>query len=200
MLIDLRLRWAEYFISIGVVYAFFSATDAVAALEQAAKQRRREAGDYEQEEVNEDVDEKDDDEKDEEDDDQDIYDSDEEVESEGDDDLLSIALAESTLELGDEDGWSTEPEDEGLVADGEVDKRLANGERMPLKDVVHEISKGNGVKEEDIKTRVLSITELEDLFESAAPPLEGLSLPIIAGIPEDTSQTLLRLANPPRTS
>ena len=168
-----------------MAYAFFSATDAVALLEQAAKQRRREAGDYEEEELEEDSDEEDDEERDEEDDDQEIYESDE-VESDDDDELLAMALAESTLEIGDEDGWSTEPEDEDVVADGEVEKRLANGERMPLKEVVHEIVKGNGVTEEEIKTRVLSITELEDLFESAAPSLEGLSLPMFAGIPEDT--------------
>ncbi|CAD6570832.1 MAG: hypothetical protein TREMPRED_006051 [Tremellales sp. Tagirdzhanova-0007] len=171
---DQRLRWAEYFESTGVAYAFFSATDAVALLEQAAKQRRREAGDYEEEELEEDSDEEDDEERDEEDDDQEIYESDE-VESDDDDELLAMALAESTLEIGDEDGWSTEPEDEDVVADGEVEKRLANGERMPLKEVVHEIVKGNGVTEEEIKTRVLSITELEDLFESAAPSLEDFA-------------------------
>jgi len=144
------MAWAEYFEAQKVDYAFFSATDAVAALEQAEKHRRREAGeDYEEDEAE---------------------DGDEVGPEE---EKLSDGLREASLTEGEEDGCSIEGEgDDDEEKDGEVDRLLTKYERLPLEAVVREVQMRNGDSEEDIRTRVLSVTELEDLFENAAPDLQ----------------------------
>jgi len=155
------MAWAEYFEAQKVDYAFFSATDAVAALEQAEKHRRREAGEHYEE---------DEDEEDEEDEDE-CYEDGDEVGPE--EEKLSNGLREASLTEGEEDGCSIEGEgDDDEEKDGEVDRLLTKYERLPLEAVVREVQMRNGDSEEDIRTRVLSVTELEDLFENAAPDLQ----------------------------
>lgn len=174
MLTESRVIWAEYFEGKGVKYAFFSATDAAAALEQAEKHRRREAGeDYDEDEAEERND--DDEAQDEKEDvagEHPSADDVDEVES----DALDKTTDATALEDGEEDGWSTEGEDEDDLEDDELETRLANGHRLPLEEVVRNVENRNGLAEEDIRTRVLSVTELEDLFESAAPDLRGPSI------------------------
>jgi len=155
------VAWAEYFERQGVEYAFFSATDAVAALEQAEKHRLREAGEHEEEEEEEEDGE----------DHDEMYESGEEVEAEGNG--LHEAVAETSLEDGEEDGWSTEGEGEDEMEDGETGKQLLNGESVLLRQVVQEVGARNGGSEEDSRTRVLTVAELEDLFAIAAPDLRG---------------------------
>ncbi len=163
------MAWAEYFEAQKVDYAFFSATDAVAALEQAEKHRRREAGeDYEEDEAEEDE-EDEGEEADEHADD--CYEDGDEVGPE--EEKLSDGLREASLTEGEEDGCSIEGEgDDDEEKDGEVDRLLTKYERLPLEAVVREVQMRNGDSEEDIRTRVLSVTELEDLFENAAPDLQ----------------------------
>lgn len=145
-------------------YAFFSATDAAAALEQAEKHRRREAGEDDEDEE---------DEEDEDGEEEGVYESGDEVEAE---DRLGQAVAETSLEDGEEDGWPTEGEGEDGddVELGEVERRLGDGEEIPLRLAAQEVKTKNGLAEEDIRTRVLSVTELEDLFQNASPDLKGL--------------------------
>lgn len=153
--------WADYFEQRKVPYAFFSAADAAALQEQAEKQRRRAEG---EDEV----------------DDEDGGDvegheelaevSGEEVEVEED---LSKPLASTSLDEDYEEGWSTEGEDDEDEETAEVEKRLENGERLPLREAAQQVAREyEDGGEEDIRTRVLSVTELEDLFQSAAPDLQ----------------------------
>jgi large subunit GTPase 1 len=153
--------WADHFESQGIAYAFFSAADAAAAQEQAEKQRRREEGTYDEaEEVSEDEVEEELSEEDE---------SEEEPE-------LSKAVEQTTLE-DEEEGWSTEGEDDGEEGSdlGEIEEKLAKGKHVPLAEVAREVAVQSSNQQEATRTRVLSVTELEDLFQSAAPDLSGRS-------------------------
>lgn len=163
--------WAEYYEKHGVSYAFFSAANAAAAQEQADKMWRREHDleeEFDEEENAEEVvgEEGEDEE----------YASGEEVEA-----GLAEKVEQTTLDADYEEGWSTEGEDEDGEDDMEtaLDKRVANGEKIPMRDVVAEVNE-RAVKEgaevvEDKRTRVLSVTELEDLFVNSAPELHCLS-------------------------
>lgn len=103
----------------------------------------------------------------------------EEVDPQTEDDE-ELAEKVDELDIGDyEEGWSTEGEGEeegrgGLS--GEVGKELDQGETVPLRDVAREVAK-DAEEQEDERTRVLSVTELEDLFIGSAPPLSGKSTP-----------------------
>ena len=168
-----RVVWAEYLETQRISYAFFSATDAAAALEQAEKYRRRDMGENVGV-INEDIDEEDEDH-----DEEELYESGEEVETDGAG--LPKDVAEVTLEDGEEDGWSTEGESEdNEMEDGE--KRLARDQTLPPEEEVREVGTRNGVAE-DIRTRVLSVAELEDLFENAAPNLKRASSPSVGAYP-----------------
>ncbi|KAK6907318.1 hypothetical protein I203_101310 [Kwoniella mangroviensis CBS 8507] len=186
---DQRCQWADYFEKNRISYAFFSAANAAALQEQAERQRQRQAGEYppEQQEDSEDEDE----------DEQDEYVSGEEVDpqSEEDDeeeeeeekDRIDIELAEQVeqtkLDGEYEEGWSTEGEDENddLAPEGELEKKLAQGEKVPLEEVARDVAAKYGGppegEEEDIRTRVLSVTELEDLFMNSAPDIKEFATP-----------------------
>jgi large subunit GTPase 1 len=103
----------------------------------------------------------------------------EEVDPQTEDDE-ELAEKVDELDIGDyEEGWSTEGEGEeegrgGLS--GEVGKKQDQGETVPLRDVAREVAK-DAEEQEDERTRVLSVTELEDLFIGSAPPLSGKSTP-----------------------
>lgn len=161
--------WADYYEKQGVTYAFFSAFNAAAAQEQAEKMWRREH---------------DMDEDDEGEDDEDLANEEEAAEfASGDEveaeELLSKKVEKTTLDADYEEGWSTEGEDEEEDEETAMDKRVANGDKIPMKDVVAEVNE-RAIKEgqdvvEDKRTRVLSVTELEDLFVGTAPDLSGES-------------------------
>ena len=76
-----------------------------------------------------------------------------------------------------EEGWSTDGEDDDdLEMDGEIEKKLANGKHVPLREVTRDIhARSEESQRETPRTRVLSVTELEDLFINAAPSLAGMS-------------------------
>lgn len=166
--------WADYYEKHGVSYAFFSAANAAAAQEQADKMWRREHDleeeSDEDEENGEDGEGESDGDKDDEE-----YASGEEFEEE-----LAQKVEQTTLDADYEEGWSTEgEEDEEDDVETALDKRTANGETIPMKDVVAEINE-RAVNEsadvaEDDRTRVLSVTELEDLFVNSAPELHRMS-------------------------
>lgn len=198
-----RLRWAEYFEEAGVRYAFFSAADAAARQEQADKQRRRAEGEEDEEELSD----EDDEEEDEENADEQVSGeeveqaSGEEVESEDDEEDQEEGviqkMKDANLQDEDEEGWSTEGEDvdAGAEGAGEADEKSANGERVPLQHIAREVAQQAAVEvQEDVRTRVLSVTELEDLFISSAPDLSGMShysIPASTSCPKigDAAQT-----------
>lgn len=153
-----RTMWADHFESQGIAYAFFSAADAAAAQEQADKQRRREEGTY----VEDDGESEDE-----------VEDELSEAESE-DEEALSKAVEKTTLE-DEEEGWSTEGEDDDAEGSdlGEIEEKLAEGKHVPLAEVAREVATQTSDQQEPTRTRVLSVTELEDLFQSAAPDLSG---------------------------
>jgi large subunit GTPase 1 len=160
--------WAEYFESQNITYAFFSAADAAAAQEQAERMYRREH-DIESESESEG---EEDPAAGEEEGLEEFVSEDEEEEEE-----LVKKVQETTLDADYEEGWSTEGEDddEEEGAESALDKKVANGDKIPMKDVVAEVNEG-AIKEgkpstEDKRTRVLTVTELEDLFVNAAPDL-----------------------------
>ena len=183
--VEQRSIWADYFEKEGIAYAFFSAADAAAAQEQAEKQRKREEGIYEEDEESE---------EDQEDEDviaeasEDEVVSGEEVEPE---EHLSKAVEATTLEDEEED-WSTEGEHEEKE-EGEVETKLAKGERVPLKQAAQQVA-----EEESPRTRVLTVTELEDLFISSAPDLKGMSPSFTLGDDPRSRQTLRLSASPSR--
>jgi large subunit GTPase 1 len=160
--------WAEYFESQNITYAFFSAADAAAAQEQAERMYRREH-DIESESESEG---EEDPAAGEEEGLEEFVSEDEEEEEE-----LVKKVQETTLDADYEEGWSTEGEDddEEEGAESALDKKVANGDKIPMKDVVAEVNE-RAIKEgksstEDKRTRVLTVTELEDLFVNAAPDL-----------------------------
>ena len=171
---DDRSMWADHFEKENITYAFFSAADAAAAQEQAERMWRREndidsesEDDEEDEEAEADKSGSDEGEsEDEEDDDE----EEDQVEKE-----LSKKVQDTTLDSDYEEGWSTEGEDDNEENESALDKKVANGDKIPMKEVVREINHWE-IKEEkpvteDKRTRVLSVTELENLFVNAAPEL-----------------------------
>jgi large subunit GTPase 1 len=173
----IRSMWADYFEKQNITYAFFSAADAAAAQEQAERMWRRENDiDSESEDEEEEADEASDgaSEEEEEEDDEEAEDAEED---------LSRKVESTTLDSDYEEGWSTEGEDDDEVEEGGAiaanDKKVTFQEKIPMKDIVAEVNE-RIVKEqqavaEDDRTRVLSVTELEDLFVNAAPDLNRQS-------------------------
>jgi large subunit GTPase 1 len=174
--------WADYFETNKITYAFFSASDAAALQEQADKQRRREAGEYDEDGG----DDEDDEEESEDEQGSDEEVSGEEVEVEDKEEgKLSEAMERAQLEAEDEAEWSTDGEGEEETADDREDlaDRRAQGEKVPAKKVawstVEQEVKPEEVEED--RTRVLSVLELEELFFSAAPDLNGRSCMVHLG-------------------
>ncbi|WVW80115.1 hypothetical protein I302_102090 [Kwoniella bestiolae CBS 10118] len=181
---DQRCQWAEYFEKNNISYAFFSAANAAALQEQAERQRQRQAGEYPPEQQEGD---------DEDDQEDDGHVSGEEVEphsedeAEDEEDQVDTELAEKVeqtkLDGEYEEGWSTEGEDENddLTPEGEAEEKLAQGEKVPLEEVARDVAAKYGGppegEEEDIRTRVLSVTELEDLFMNSAPDIKEFATP-----------------------
>ncbi|EIW66619.1 hypothetical protein TREMEDRAFT_65488 [Tremella mesenterica DSM 1558] len=179
--LDQREAWATYFEKEGIRYAFFSASNAAAAQEQADKIRARE----EMDESTEGEIEEEDEEEGEGEEWQDTSKFEEGSDVEADTELPS-AMENASLdeEEEEEEDWATEDEDD-LEDDNPVEKRLSNGEHVPLAEVAKEV-KAKAEEVETSRTRVLSVTELEDLFQSAAPPLSDF-----ATSRDPTPQTLM---------
>jgi large subunit GTPase 1 len=161
--------WADHFEKQNITYAFFSAADAAAAQEQADRMWRRE-NDIESESEDEEEEEEVEDEHSGSEGEGESEEEEDEVEEE-----LSKKVQETTLDSDYEEGWSTEGEDDAEEGETALDKKVANGDKIPMKDVVKEINYWE-IKEEkpiteDKRTRVLSVTELENLFVNAAPEL-----------------------------
>ncbi|WWD16538.1 hypothetical protein CI109_100965 [Kwoniella shandongensis] len=187
---DQRCEWAEYFESEGIAYAFFSAANAAALQEQAEKQRLRALGEYD-ENAEDDDDSSSDGEAGQQEGAEDEYPSGDEVEPQSDDEESKLAEGVKETHLDDDDdddeedddeeGWSSEGEHEDDQPASEVEEKLAEGEKLPLEEVVPEVApKFPPLKEgevEDIRTRVLSVTELEDLFINAAPDIQEFATP-----------------------
>jgi large subunit GTPase 1 len=173
--VDDRSMWADHFEKQNITYAFFSAADAAAAQEQAERMWRRE-NDIESESEDENEDEDEEVEGDHSGSEGEVESEDDEEEEDEVEEELSKKVQDTTLDSDYEEGWSTEGEDE--TAEGKesaLDKKVANGDKIPMKDVVKEINHWE-IKEEkpvteDKRTRVLSVTELENLFVNAAPEL-----------------------------
>lgn len=145
--IEQRAMWADYFEEKGISYAFFSAADAAAVQEQAEKQRKRELG---------------------------IWDSDEEASSDEED---------GEEASGDESEEESEAEDTEEVTEA-LEKTDLNAEAKPRTTVTVEEEdveedkykvEEEPVEPEAERTRVLTVTELEDLFISSAPPLSDFA-------------------------
>jgi large subunit GTPase 1 len=102
-----------------------------------------------------------------------VYSSGEEAVTEDEDEILSKAVEGTRLDGTDEEGWSTEGEgEEAGEEEGEVAEELSN-KKVPLGDVARDVTARAGDEKEDIRTRVLTVFELEDLFQHAAPDLNG---------------------------
>lgn len=165
--------WADHFEKENITYAFFSAADAAAAQEQAERMWRRE-NDIDSESEDDEEDEEAEAEKsgsgEGESEDEDDEEEEDQVEVE-----LSKKVQDTTLDSDYEDGWSTEGEGDDEEDESALDRKVANGDKIPMKEVVREINHWE-IKEEkpvteDKRTRVLSVTELENLFVNAAPEL-----------------------------
>nr|ODO02417.1 large subunit GTPase 1 [Cryptococcus depauperatus CBS 7855] len=162
---DQRCVWADYFETQGISYAFFSATNAAALQGQSETQQLRTAGalapHYEEEDDSAKSSE-----------DGDIHDE------EDIDERLDVGIKNTYI---DEEGWSTEDEDnkDNKEAKSEVDTKLEAGEKLPLEQVAQNVSAKNArlIEQEDIRAQVLSVTELEDLFINSAPDLKNFSTP-----------------------
>ena len=76
----------------------------------------------------------------------------------------------------DEDGWSTEGEDDDHPADP-LEEKLEDGERSPLSEAVRQLD-----LDPQRRTHVLSVPELEELFESAAPSNPETSDRLVIGL------------------
>lgn len=165
---DQRSAWAEYFEKEGISYAFFSAANAAAAQEQAEKQRLRQQEEYDgpkgsSEENEEESEEQQDETEDEQD--------------ETEEEHLINDLRETHL---DEEDWSSESAGRsGNVSRSEVDEKLAEGQTLSLSEVAQDVGArfGESTEQEDVRTRVLTVTELEDLFINAAPDLKDFATP-----------------------
>ncbi|WVQ79009.1 hypothetical protein IAT38_001101 [Cryptococcus sp. DSM 104549] len=181
-----RCQWADYFEKEGISYAFFSAANAAAEQEQAEKQRLRALGEYdegndesdsEEEALAEEGSENEEEEEEDEEEEEEEVDEDEESEVESDEEALAEGVKDTHID--DEEGWSTEGE--GDKPADELEEKLAHGETIPLKEVAQEVTakyaKAPEGVEEDIRTRVLSVTELEDLFINSAPDLKDFATP-----------------------
>ena len=172
-----RSMWADHFEKQNITYAFFSAADAAAAQEQADRMWRRENDIESESESEDDKDEVEGGHSGSEDEGESEDDEDEEDEVEEE---LSKKVQETTLDSDYEEGWSTEEDDDAAEGETALDKKVANGDKIPMKDVVKEINYWE-IKEEkpvteDKRTRVLSVTELENLFVNAAPELHRKSI------------------------
>ena len=136
---EFRIAWADYFDSEGISYAFFSAAAA------SQKLPLDESDIAEDEEFIEDQDEDEDD--------------DAEAMTEGPEQECADADMED-----DEEGWSTEGEEPQAGPSTRTEQKLENGERLPLSEVAQDVANLS-----DARINVLSVSELENLFESAAP-------------------------------
>lgn len=172
--------WADYFEANRISYAFFSAADAAAAQEQAERQRRRAEGEEEPVTASKADGEEEEDELDEEEEDE-LDESDVEAEAAeaqraADEAALTEAVEQVDLEDDEDDEWSTDGEHDEVekAAQAELDERLAAGEKVPVK-VEHWKVAAEPTEPESDRTRVLSVTELEDLFLSSAPPLSDFA-------------------------
>ncbi|OWZ64014.1 hypothetical protein AYX15_04113 [Cryptococcus neoformans] len=158
---DQRSAWAEYFEKEGISYAFFSAANAAAAQEQAEKQRSRQQGEYDgPKQSSEEGEEESEDEED-----------------ETEEEHLTESLREAHL---NEEDWSSESAGRsGNVSRSEVDEKLAEGQTLSLSEVAQDVGARfrESTQEEDVRTRVLTVTELEDLFINAAPDLKDFATP-----------------------
>lgn len=175
--------WADYFEANQISYAFFSAANAAALQEQADRQRRRAEG--EDEPVAAEAGEQAEDEEDmseglEDEDDVEGSDLDAELEKVQEaavEAALTEAVEQVDLDDDEEEEWSTDGEHEDDVeaaAQAELDEKIAAGEKVPVKIEHWKIAAEPTVPESD-RTRVLSVTELEDLFLSSAPPLSDFA-------------------------
>jgi len=181
-----RQAWADYFDKQNIQYAFFSAFNATAAQEQAEKQRRRQLGldeeikfaedqaadasDVEEEDSAEEEDEVVLTQKDQDDDDEDSDDLDEDEDDEDPD--VQNALAESIIHKQDGETSATQ------ALRKEMENKL--NIETPEFDELAENHAMQGMFDEEVdhdpRTRVLTVLELEELFERVAPKLADFIL------------------------
>ncbi|KZT54685.1 P-loop containing nucleoside triphosphate hydrolase protein [Calocera cornea HHB12733] len=157
-----RRAWADYFDSLGVKFAFFSAANATALQEEARLKALEEEDDDEMLSGEED----DQDSEDDEDDDQDDTEGEEDANPDADFQLESQLAAD--LEAAAKLEETVEAVDEAVDADRTVTS--AEEKQILGEDEEEEVGK-------DPRIRVLDVTELEDLFVREAPDLSLFTTP-----------------------
>lgn len=158
-----REAWADYFESQGVEFAFFSAANAAALQEQAERQRRREAG--------EDVSDVEDEDGDESEDGEDESDEEEEEEAAAPETVHDAAGVPSQQTALEEQLDATTLTDEELE-DTDGEEEVAAKKAKATKGAWLAIAEAEPDAPESDRTRVISVTELEELFERSAPDLK----------------------------
>jgi large subunit GTPase 1 len=182
-----RQAWADYFDAQNIQYAFFSAFNATAAQEQADKQRRRQMGEEEEikfaedqyaaEHMDSDTDSEEEEEDEEEgkndvaqvdDEDDEDFEDEDDIEDEDDENPeVQSALAESMLK--GQDGETAETQ----ALRKEMEQKLSVD--TPEYDQLAENHAMKGMFDDEVdhdpRTRVLTVLELEELFERVAPSL-----------------------------
>lgn len=171
-----REAWADYFESQGVEFAFFSAANAAALQEQAERQRRREAG----EDVS-DAEDEEEEESDEEEAEAKIESEAEEEDEESEVDSEAEDEAPTTLheaaDLPNQQTALEEQMDATVLTDEELEDtdgedEVAEKKSKPTKGAWLAIAEAEPDAPESDRTRVISVTELEELFERSAPDLK----------------------------
>lgn len=152
--IEQRAMWADYFEKHGIEYAFFSAANAAAVQEQEERQRRRAAGEEMPPKADGKVDDREDDDEDgEEDEDEDEDEEDEE----------------------DEEDDESESKDDAPEDDDNDEDYETEDETTSVTDALQKAKIAEPEVPEDPRTRVLTVTELEDLFIRSAPDLKDFA-------------------------
>lgn len=155
--IEQRRMWADYFEKHGIQYVFFSAANAAALQEQEDRQARRAAGEEmppkAEDKVNdrEDGDEEEEDEEEDEDEDED-----------------------PAIEKHQEEETETAPEAQVEEDDNDSDYETED-ETDSVTDQLQRTTISEPSEPEDPRTRVLTVTELEDLFIRSAPDLKDFA-------------------------
>ena len=165
-----RQAWADHFDAQNIQYAFFSAFNATAAQEQADRQRRRQLGEEEEIRFAEDQAQAVGGGAEHDQDDQDVEDQDSDDSQDDEDPALQTALAESFIK--EQDGSS----DATRTLENELASKLSVQQDDPS---VETAAGMKGLFDDDVdhdpRTRVLTVLELEQLFEKVAPAISDFA-------------------------
>lgn len=168
---DQRRQWADYFDTLGISYAFFSALEAVELQEEEALR----------EEQLEALREEDEDEEEEQDDDDDDHSEDGEDEEEDDNDEREERQSD------DEDVRGSQSAAEAPGPSSEANNPLAQPSSSEDDELAEDLAKNANITTDALpatssatpfdRTKVLTVEQLEELFISSAPHLQEFALP-----------------------